>query len=74
VSVTTADFSMSSTKRDVFINKASTADMVVRGAHGYASDIGDLRYLKTLGLPIGQIALRMQRSAEVVSRMLAQLE
>jgi hypothetical protein len=72
--VTTADSCVSSTKRDVFINKASTADVVVRGGHGYASDIGDLRYLKSLGLPIGQIALRMQRSADAVSRMLAHLE
>jgi hypothetical protein len=69
VTITTGPISPS--KRETFTNKASTADVYVRGSHGYAADVADLRYLDGLGLPVGQIAVRMARSPEAVSRMLA---
>lgn len=56
--------------RQRFINNSANADMVLRGSRTYAEDVSDLRYLHALGLPVGQIAVRMSRSPDAVRRML----
>lgn len=56
--------------RQRFINNSANAEIVVRGARSYTDDVEDLRYLSALGLPVGQIAVRMSRSPDAVRRML----
>lgn len=56
--------------RQRFINNSANAEIVVRGSRSYTDDVEDLRYLSALGLPVGQIAVRMSRSPDAVRRML----